>query len=330
MSRRPHAAAVALTLLAAPTSGASPADAVAAARPSVVHVRADVQPWDPTLARWLTQFGPLPRRAASAPRATSGAGVVLARGWVATTLHTVAGAREITVEDDGGASLPATLAASDPAHDLAWLRVPDLAAPAATLRASPRVGDVAISLGFPTDQGLLASAGLVSGWVERAVGGAAAQPWIVTDALVRVGHSGGPLVDERGAVLGMIVGGYAEGSHAEGYGLVLPAERLRPPTGLAAAPAAAPPPTGLQVTAAPDLTWEGCTFGPGAGGVSVLGVDARRAAFGLAAGDVVTALGATPTPDVAGLRAALDALRASERPGAVAALQGGRGAWWPR
>jgi S1-C subfamily serine protease len=292
-----------------------------------VHVRADVQPWDPTLARWLTRFGPLPRRAASPPRATSGAGVVLAPGWVATTLHTVAGAREITVQDDAGATLPATLATSDAAHDLAWLEVPGLRAPAAPLRDAPRVGDVAISLGFPTDQGLLASAGLVSGWVQRAVGGAAAQPWLVTDALVRVGHSGGPLIDERGAVLGMIVGGYAEGSHAEGYGLALPAARLRPPVGLAAAPPARPPASGLEVTSAPDLTWQGCTFGPGAGGVTVLGVDARRAAFGLAPGDVVTALGATPTPDVGALRAALEALPA---PGALATLSGGRGAWWPR
>ena len=157
-----------------------------------------------------------------------GSGWVVRGGYVATNAHVVSGQRDTRVAAPGGHTRDATLVYLDARNDVAILRVPGLA----TRRLAVDVGGsfprAAVVLGYPRDGALTATAA-TAGAPRTVVAPDAYDenpgPRVVMPLRGRVqpGESGGPVVDSRGRVVGMIFGGARSGGggFATPVGLVL-------------------------------------------------------------------------------------------------------------
>ena len=142
------------------------------------------------------------------PRLAS-TGVHWRPGVVVTADHTVRTDDDLRVTRPDGQVVAATLAGRDPATDLAVLRVADLDGPPAERgdAARLRVGHVVLAVGH----GPRASWGVVStlGEAWRTWRGGEIDRLIRLDLTLYPGFSGGPLVDARGDVVGLVTSGLA-------------------------------------------------------------------------------------------------------------------------
>ncbi|NAS23609.1 trypsin-like serine protease [Herbidospora sp. NEAU-GS84] len=142
---------------------------------------------------------------ASMTTSAIGTGVIAnADGTILTAAHVVAGASSIEVAYTDGSRTPAKVAASDAKKDIATLlpeRLPGTLVPA-TLGGGAQVGDDVVAIGNPLGLTLSTSTGVVSG-LNREVAGT--EGHIQFDATVNPGSSGGPLVNDRGQVIGIVV-----------------------------------------------------------------------------------------------------------------------------
>jgi S1-C subfamily serine protease len=135
-----------------------------------------------------------------------GAGIVVhPEGLILTNGHVMRrDSVKVTLSD--GRTLPARLLARYKDHDLALLRVDAADLPAIALGASKnlRAGEWVIALGHPWGVPGAATAGVVIGvgdaLPERPNFGA---EWLAVDLHLRPGHSGGPIVDSAGRLVGV-------------------------------------------------------------------------------------------------------------------------------
>ncbi len=143
-----------------------------------------------------------------------GSGVVINSGAeVLTALHVVEGASEIQVAFADGTTTSATLVDADPESDIAVLApaaAPNLVLPATIGNPSAmRVGDEVFAVGNPLGLVGSMSAGVVSGFEREFKPTGRNRPLrglIQFDAAVNPGNSGGPLLDRRGQVVGIVTG----------------------------------------------------------------------------------------------------------------------------
>ena len=139
-----------------------------------------------------------------------GAGVIWAPGWIVTNAHVIRHPRVVVRLADGRRA-DALVAGGDRTADLALLRVPDLALPAALAvePQTPRIGSLVLAIGHP-----FGVRGALTTGIVHAVGPIArnGRSWIQADLRLAPGNSGGPLADARGHLVGlnaMIAGGLA-------------------------------------------------------------------------------------------------------------------------
>jgi S1-C subfamily serine protease len=136
--------------------------------------------------------------------------VVDTQGHVVTNYHVIENAEELLVTLASGQVYDATVVGSDPANDLAVIRIEagaDLPAPLA-LGDSDRlqVGQFVVAIGNPYGLQQTLTTGVVSA-LGRVIEGAADNSFIgeaiQTDAAINPGNSGGPLLDLQGQVIGV-------------------------------------------------------------------------------------------------------------------------------
>src|SRR6266851_4376019 len=137
-------------------------------------------------------------------------GVVYAQDLVLTADHVLEREEDLTIVTHDGRTLPAQFAGRDLATDLAVLRVANLGInPAVASTEQARVGQLVLAVGRSTNDGPMASVGIVSavGGPLRIAQGTTLERYIRTDAIPYPGFSGGPLIDTQGAVLGITTTG---------------------------------------------------------------------------------------------------------------------------
>ena len=204
------------------------AKAYAAVRPSVVRVRAGSD------ALEHDEY---------AQRAVGSGVVVVGSGVILTSLHVVAGASRITVVFADGQKSEATLVSAQPENDLAVIKasvLPDDLKPATLGSAKDlAAGDDVIAVGFPFGIGPSVSAGVVSGLnreYRSAAGARVLTDLIQFDAAANPGSSGGPLVNARGEVVGIVTAILSPGEEGSFAGIAFAV-----PIQTAAAAAGLPP-----------------------------------------------------------------------------------------
>jgi putative serine protease PepD len=138
-----------------------------------------------------------------------GSGVVVADdGTILTANHVIAGATKITVLFFDGTTTSATVVSKDPRLDVAVLRpasLPEVVVPAA-LGGDTGVGAPVVAVGNPLGLADSVSAGVVSGLDRTARTAEGTFSGLIQfDASVNPGSSGGPLLDARGLVIGIVV-----------------------------------------------------------------------------------------------------------------------------
>ncbi|MGD0808972.1 MAG: trypsin-like peptidase domain-containing protein [Acidimicrobiales bacterium] len=151
------------------------------------------------------------QRGAASGSQDLGTGVIVdTQGDILTALHVVQGASGIKVTFADGTTSSASIAASDPAHDIAVLaagRLPAVIVPA-VLGPGPQVGDETFAVGNPLGLVGSLSAGVISGLDRtfKVANGRTLSGMIQFDAAVNPGSSGGPLLNTKGQVIGIVTG----------------------------------------------------------------------------------------------------------------------------
>jgi S1-C subfamily serine protease len=145
-----------------------------------------------------------------------GSGWVGGPGLVVTNAHVVAGEDDTTVTTQDGASFDATPVHYDPENDLAVLRV-DVDLPALSVAPDTQSATAGAVLGYP-ENGPYAATPARLGETQDTISedsygrGPIRRPITSLRGTVRSGNSGGPLVDERGRVLGTVFAATTSGT----------------------------------------------------------------------------------------------------------------------
>ena len=175
-------------------------DAVAKVGPAVVRID--------TVKRLVNPLGGLFGRGPTIQQQQGqGSGFITrSDGVLLTNAHVVEGASEVTVTLPDGRSFNGKVLGSDPLTDVAVVKVVASKLPVAPLGDSAKVrpGEWAIAIGNPLGLDNTVTAGIISA-IQRtnAVGEGQRVPYIQTDAAVNPGNSGGPLINDRGQVIGI-------------------------------------------------------------------------------------------------------------------------------
>jgi serine protease Do len=171
------------------------------------------------------EFGPGMPGPDGRGRSGVGSGVIVdARGIVLTNNHVVEGADTVTVELSDGREFKAVDIKTDPASDLAVIRLGDAdGLPVAKLGDSDRldIGDWVIAIGNPFELETTVSAGIISG-KGRELDNVRRAKFLQTDAAINPGNSGGPLVNLAGEVVGINTAIASNSGGYQGIGFAIP------------------------------------------------------------------------------------------------------------
>ncbi|MCP5283463.1 MAG: Do family serine endopeptidase [Burkholderiaceae bacterium] len=149
--------------------------------------------------------------------------IVSADGLVLTNAHVVRDAQRVTVKLQDRREFDAKVLGSDPATDIAVLKVEASGLPVVALGATQdvQVGDRVLAIGAPYGFEQTATQGIVSA-KGRSLPGDSFVPFLQTDAAVNPGNSGGPLFDASGRVVGINAQIYSPNGGFAGLAFAIP------------------------------------------------------------------------------------------------------------
>ena len=160
----------------------------------------------------------------------SGSGVIIRPdGYIVTNNHVVAGATSIQVTLNNNQQYEATVVGTDPATDVAIIKVDATGLPAIALGNSDalRLGEWVLAIGSPLGAQLRSTitAGIVSAKgrsMPDNSGEFKIESFIQTDAAVNPGNSGGALVNKKGELVGINTAIVSQTGSYTGYSFAVP------------------------------------------------------------------------------------------------------------
>jgi Do/DeqQ family serine protease len=176
------------------------------------------------------RFFGLPDGNSRGPReiASAGSGVIVdaERGYILTNHHVVGEADSIQISLIDGTILDAEIVGSDPATDIAVIKVD-----ADSLTEMPigdstgaRVGDFVIAIGNPFGLGHTVTSGIISALGRSGISRDGYEDFIQTDASINPGNSGGALVNMNGELIGINSAIISRSGGNVGIGFAVPTE----------------------------------------------------------------------------------------------------------
>src|SRR5215471_1356221 len=206
----------------AAVAGASYAPVVERVMPAVVTIRvekrASFSPTDQQMPDELFRrfFGeqqprqdmPRGRRMMPAPvQRGLGSGVIVSKdGYILTNNHVVDGVDSVKVELPDRREFTAKVVGTDPATDLAVVKIDASSLPTLVVGDSDavKVGDVVLAVGNPLGIGETVTSGIISAKGRQTpTGDDGYQDFLQTDAAINHGNSGGALVNAAGELIGI-------------------------------------------------------------------------------------------------------------------------------
>ncbi len=161
----------------------------------------------------------------------AGSGVIVREdGYIATNYHVIQGATKVEVTLHNGESYTATIIGSDPANDIAVIKIDAKGLTTATVGDSSTVdvGDLAVAIGNPLGQlGGTATTGIISALDRTLEVEGTTLTLMQTDAAINGGNSGGGLFNNKGELIG-IVESKASAVGVEGLAFALPINTVSP------------------------------------------------------------------------------------------------------
>ena len=161
----------------------------------------------------------------------AGSGVVFdgPRGFIITNNHVVERADKITVILSNGSELEANIVGTDPATDVAVIKVQPNDLTTVTYGNSDRikVGDFVLAIGNPSNIGESVTSGIVGGLHRSGLGIGQYEDFIQTDAGIYPGSSGGALFNLKGELVGINTAYIGASNSNPGLGFAIPINAVR-------------------------------------------------------------------------------------------------------
>ena len=169
----------------------------------------------------------------SRERKGSGSGVIIREdGYIVTNNHVVADASKVRVTLYNDMSYDATIVGTDPATDVALLKIDAKGLPAIPFADSDqlRLGEWVLAIGSPYDLRSTITAGIVSAKgrsMPNYTGEFKIESFIQTDAAVNPGNSGGALVNKQGELVGVNTAIISQTGSYTGYSFAVPSNIVK-------------------------------------------------------------------------------------------------------
>ena len=199
--------------------------------PAVVNIRVSqtVQtrsPYDDEMFRRFFGTPNTPNNQREVQSAGSGVIVDAKNGYILTNHHVVSGADKIQISLINGDTLDAEIIGSDPATDIALLKVEadELTDIVIGNSDNVEVGDFVIAIGNPFGLGNTVTSGIVSALGRTGISRSGYEDFIQTDASINPGNSGGALVNMKGELVGINSAIISRSGGNVGIGFAVPSE----------------------------------------------------------------------------------------------------------
>ena len=165
----------------------------------------------------------------------SGSGVIIRQdGYIVTNNHVVQGATKIEVTLNNNKVYPATVIGTDPATDVALIKIDADGLPIVPFGDSDnlRLGEWVLAIGSPLGEQLKGTitAGIVSAKgrsMPNYSGEFKIESFIQTDAAVNPGNSGGALVNKKGELVGINTAIVSQTGAYSGYSFAVPSNMVK-------------------------------------------------------------------------------------------------------
>jgi serine protease Do len=201
---------------------------------AVVHVKTSAQRTVPQFSNPLEElFFGAPRARAPQVVTGSGSGVIMSEnGYIITNNHVIDKADKITVTLNDNREYEATVVGTDPATDIALLKISDKNLPHLAFSNSDdlRLGEWVLAVGNPFNLTSTVTAGIVSALgrnINIIPDQAAIEAFIQTDAAVNPGNSGGALVNTSGQLVGINTAISSNRGSYVGYSFAVPSNIVK-------------------------------------------------------------------------------------------------------
>jgi len=160
-----------------------------------------------------------------------GSGVIISTdGYVVTNNHVVGeNVREITVSFSDNREVKGRVIGTDPATDIALLKVDLKGLPAIPWGDSGalQVGEWVLAIGSPFQLSRTVTAGIISATGRSNVGFSEYEDFLQTDAAINPGNSGGALINTRGELIGINTGIFSQSGGYQGIGFAVPSKLVQ-------------------------------------------------------------------------------------------------------